>query len=32
MNIIASFHYHNRPRMVTCQTMCEAAQALGLLA
>jgi anti-anti-sigma regulatory factor len=30
MNIISSFHYHNRPRTVTCETMCEAAKVLEL--
>jgi hypothetical protein len=30
MNIISVFHYHNRPRTVTCETMCEAAKILSL--
>jgi hypothetical protein len=30
MNIISAFHYHNRPRTVTCETMCEAAKVLSL--
>jgi hypothetical protein len=29
LNIISIFHYPNRPRIVTCQTMAEAASALA---
>jgi len=29
-NILTVFHYPHRPQIVTCQTMPEAAQALGL--
>lgn len=30
MNILALFHYHRRPRIVTCASMLEARQALSL--
>lgn len=30
MDILTSFHYAKRPRIVTCETMQEAARALGL--
>ncbi|HVZ64868.1 MAG TPA: hypothetical protein VG936_09875 [Lacunisphaera sp.] len=30
MNILSAFHYHHRPRIVTCRTLLEAGQALGL--
>jgi hypothetical protein len=30
LNIISIFHYPNRPRIVTCETMAEAAQVLEL--
>jgi hypothetical protein len=30
LNIISIFHYPNRPRIVTCQTLTEAAQVLAL--
>ena len=30
LNIISIFHYPNRPRIVTCHTMNEAAQVLAL--
>jgi len=30
LNIISIFHYPNHPRIVTCQTMLEAAQVLAL--
>jgi hypothetical protein len=30
MNILTLFHYANRPRVATCNTMIEAAQVLGL--
>ena len=30
LNILTLFHYHHRPSVVTCETMAEAARALGL--
>lgn len=30
MNILSAFHYHHRPRIITCRTMLEAGQTLGL--
>jgi anti-anti-sigma regulatory factor len=30
LNILTVFHYRNRPRTVTCETMLEAARALSL--
>ena len=30
LNILAVFHYQNKPKIVTCQNMVEAARALGL--
>lgn len=30
MNILSLFHYHSRPRTVTCETMLGACQALAL--
>ncbi|MEO5803306.1 MAG: hypothetical protein ABIR24_07225 [Verrucomicrobiota bacterium] len=30
MNILSIFHYTHRPRIVTCETITEAAKALGL--
>ena len=30
LNILSIFHYPNNPRIVTCQTMAEAAQVLAL--
>jgi anti-anti-sigma regulatory factor len=30
MNLLSLFHYHRHPRIVTCKTMVEAAERLGL--
>jgi len=30
MNILSVFHYRNRPRIVTCKTLVEAGEILGL--
>ena len=30
MNILSIFHYHSRPRIVTCETLVEAGEVLGL--
>ncbi|HTL69249.1 MAG TPA: hypothetical protein VL200_16400 [Lacunisphaera sp.] len=30
MNILSAFHYHHRPRIITCRTLLEAGQALKL--
>ena len=30
MNILSIFHYRNRPRIVTCETLVEAGEVLGL--
>ena len=30
MNLLSLFHYHRRPRIVTCGTMIETAERLGL--